>query len=423
LSEAAGFTYLAQATGAADPVEMALARVRQLSAHEVGHTLGYPHNYMASTYGGRASVMDYPAPYVQIIDGQIVLDDAYAVGMGEYDKLAVRWLYSDFPPGTDEAAALNAIVEEGLRNGMRFMDHTDNYIGAGAHPLASVWDNGADLVASLRHEIEVRRIGLESFGPAVIRLGEPLSMLEQVLVPLYLHHRFQMKAAMNTIGGVEYYYALRGDGQTPTAIVPGDKQRAALDAVLETLTAEFLTIPEHIVAMIPPPAYRYDQGEMFPGTTGLTFDPLTAAETAADYTLELLLHPERMARLVEFHARNPEHLGLGEVVDRVIDKTWSAEAPADSYRQEFHAIAQRSVVDSLMEQGSNADNPIRVRAILADALYQLADRIEAKAEASPQEKIAAEDIRRWQNRPEGVIPGSKRPDLPPGSPIGSPMGN
>jgi hypothetical protein len=343
--------------------------------------------------------------------------------MGEYDKLAVRWLYSDFPPGTDEAAALNAIVEEGLRNGMRFMDHTDNYIGAGAHPLASVWDNGADLVASLRHEIEVRRIGLESFGPAVIRLGEPLSMLEQVLVPLYLHHRFQMKAAMNTIGGVEYYYALRGDGQTPTAIVPGDKQRAALDAVLETLTAEFLTIPEHIVAMIPPPAYRYDQGEMFPGTTGLTFDPLTAAETAADYTLELLLHPERMARLVEFHARNPEHLGLGEVVDRVIDKTWSAEAPADSYRQEFHAIAQRSVVDSLMEQGSNADNPIRVRAILADALYQLADRIEAKAEASPQEKIAAEDIRRWQNRPEGVIPGSKRPDLPPGSPIGSPMGN
>ncbi len=155
LSEAPGFSYLAEVTEGADAVALALARVRQLAAHEVGHTLGFPHNYLASTYGGRASVMDYPAPMVQIRDGKLDFSDAYAVGIGEYDKLAIRWLYSDFPPGTNEAEALDAIVQSGLRSEMRFMDHTDNAIVGGAHPLASVWDNGANLVDGLLHEIEV----------------------------------------------------------------------------------------------------------------------------------------------------------------------------------------------------------------------------------------------------------------------------
>ena len=179
LSAAPGFSYLAQVGDGASPVEMALARVRQLSAHEVGHTLGFPHNYMASTYGGRASVMDYPAPLVHIRDGRLELGDAYAVGIGDYDKLSVRWLYGEFAPGTDEVQALAAIVEQGLRSETRFMAHTDNLIAAGAHPLASVWDNGGNLVDMLEHEIEVRKIGLDNFGEEVLRMGEPMSQLER----------------------------------------------------------------------------------------------------------------------------------------------------------------------------------------------------------------------------------------------------
>ena len=145
---------------------MALARVRQLSAHEVGHTLGFPHNYIASTYGGRASVMDYPAPLAKITNGEIDLSDAYGQRIGVYDELAVRWLYGDFAPGTDEKAALEAIVEEGLRDGLRFMDHVDNaFVGAG-HQYASVWDNGSDLVEELSTVLEVRRLGLERFSEA-----------------------------------------------------------------------------------------------------------------------------------------------------------------------------------------------------------------------------------------------------------------
>ena len=234
LSGAPGFSYLAQVSDGASPVELALARVRQLSAHEVGHTLGFPHNYMASTYGGRASVMDYPAPLAVLEDGAVSLDDAYGVGVGSYDVLSVRWAYGHFPPDRT-ASALDAIVREGLRSETRFLAHTDNYIGAGAHPLVSVWDNGGDLVRHLEREIEIRQAGLDAFGEKAIRPGEAMSLLEPVLVPLYLHHRFQMKAAMNTIGGQEYYYAVRGDGQRPVAPVPGDRQRHALEVVLRTL--------------------------------------------------------------------------------------------------------------------------------------------------------------------------------------------
>ncbi len=419
LSATPSFAYLAQVTPGADPVAMSLARVRQLSAHEVGHTLGFPHNYLASTYGGRASVMDYPAPHVRVRDGKLNLSDAYAVGIGEYDKLAIRWAYSDFPAGTNEAEALDAIVQSGLRSEVRFMDHTDNRIIGGAHPLASVWDNGANLVDTLLDEIEVRRIGLESFGPEVIRPGEPMSLLEQALLPLYLHHRFQLNGALNSLGGVDYYYALRGDGQLPVTIVPGDAQRAALDAALKTLEPEFLAVPERILEMIPPPAYRYDEGEIFPRATGLLFDPLTAADVAADFTASLIFHPERMARLVEYGSRSDEYPGLDDVVDRVLEKTWAAPRPAGGYLAQVQEVAQRSVLDTLLDQGSSADNPARVRAVITEKLDGLADRLESESGASANRKLALDDIRRWQSRPEGTVPRPKAPPLPAGDPIGT----
>ena len=418
LSETPGFAYLAQLAEGASPVELALARVRQLSAHEVGHTLGFPHNYMSSTYGGRASVMDYPAPLAVLeADGRVSLDDAYGVGVGSYDILSVRWAYGHFPPGETEAA-LDAIMQEGLRSETRFMAHTDNYIGAGAHPLASVWDNGGDLVRHLEREIEIRQAGLDAFGEGAIRPGEPLSLLEPVLAPLYLHHRFQMKAALNTVGGQEYYYALRGDGQRPVAPVPGDRQRHALEVVLRTLETDFLALPERIVGMIPPPAYRERGGEGFDGHTGLVFDPLAVADTSADYTVLLLLHPERMARLVNNHALDPGQPGLGEVLDRLTGKTWGASEPENPYRRAVQDAAERSVLNGMMREAMNPDNPARVRAILEDRLLRLGTELGELADRTPHEALAAADIHRHLDRDQSLDPGARRPALPPGSPIG-----
>jgi hypothetical protein len=416
MSAGPGFAYLAAATGS-DPVEMALARVRQLSAHEVGHTLGFPHNYIASTYGGRASVMDYPAPLVGITGGELDLSDAYARGIGVYDELAVRWLYGDFPPGSDEKAALAAIVEEGLREGLRFVGHVDNaFVGAG-HPYASVWDNGADLVEELAQVMEVRRLGLEGFGPAAARPGRLLAELESVLVPLYLHHRYQLGAALQSLGGADYTYAVRGDGQVPMKIVPAARQRRALELVLETLSPDFLVLPERILELLPPRTPHTPEFEAFPRRTGLFFDPLSAATVAADITVQGLLHPARLARLQDFGSRG-DYPDVAEVTDRLLEATWGAAAPGGAQGVAVLREVQRVTLDRLLAQAS-AHPSAQVRAVLTDRALSLADRLEGLAQPSPFDRLAAADIRRWERRSAPAVPPPPTPEAPPGSPIGN----
>ena len=416
LAFAPAFEYLAEVAQSADAVEMALARVRQLSAHEVGHTLGFPHNYIASTYG-RESVMDYPAPYVEIDeDGRLDLSNAYVQRIGEYDKLSVNWLYREFPAGTDEAAALESIVAQGMRDGLIFMAHTNNnFIGAG-HPYAGVWDNGANLVDHLKHEIRVRNIGLQAFGEDMVRTGTPLSDLEYVLLPLYMHHRFQLRSAAQSLGGADYRYTVKGDGQTAVEIVAGEEQRDALETILSALTVDFLALPEQVALMIPPPAFRHDEGEVFAGHTELLFDPLGAAEAAADFTVGEILHPQRMARLVVYGSMG-DYPGLEEVTDRLMEATWGTAEETGEYRARVQHAIQRAVVDRMMQQAGSAATMTEVRAILSDRLNDLAGRLEALMSPTPHQRLVAADIRRWQARIENTTPGPSL-RLPAGDPIG-----
>jgi hypothetical protein len=415
-SDAPTFDYLAQVAPASDAVEMALARVRQLSAHEVGHTIGFPHNYMASSYG-RESVMDYPAPYVQIDgNGDIDLSDAYVQRIGTYDKVSTNWLYREFPAGTDETQALARIAQQSVTDGLIYMGHgNNNFIGAG-HQYASVWDNGSNLVDHLKLEIRVREIGLRNFGTDVIRSGEPMSNLEFVLLPLYMHHRFQLRSAIQSLGGADYRYALKGDGQIPFTVVDGDEQRDALETTLSTLSVDFLALPPEIIQMIPPPAYRHDEGEAFPGNTEQIFDAIGAAQAAAAFTVGEVLNPERMARLVLYGSLG-DYPDLEEVVDRLIAVTWGVTSPENGYRRQVLHAAQRTVADQMMQQASMGGNPSEVRAILSDRLDRLAAGLEAGGTPSPHERLVAADIRRWQARIENTVPGPEL-QMPAGDPIG-----
>ncbi|MEP7344907.1 MAG: zinc-dependent metalloprotease [Gemmatimonadaceae bacterium] len=416
MADAPSVEYLAELAENGDAMQLALARVRQLAAHEVGHTLGFPHNYIASAQN-RTSVMDYPAPLVRITaQGGLDLSSAYTRGIGEYDKLAITWLYQDFPASTNEAQALRAIADSGVRRGLLYMGHpNNNFIGA-AHQFASVWDNGSNLVDQLIEEIKIRQIGLNKFGPQVIRPGEPMSKLETVLLPLYMHHRFQLRAAAQSLGGANYTNTIRGDGQTPYTVVPGAEQRRALEVLLSTLSVDFLALPERIVQMIPPPADRHEEGEGFERYGELLFDPLSAAAASAAFTVGEILHPQRMARLVFFGSMG-DYPTLEDIVDRLLAATWNAPAPADRYRTQVQHAAQRATIDEMMVQASRADNSAEVRAVLTDRLSKLAGRLEAQAARTPHEMSAAADIRRWEKRPEKTVPGPGL-KLPPGDPIG-----
>ena len=415
-ADAPTYDYLAQVAPNSDAVEMALDRVRQLSAHEVGHTIGFPHNYMASAYG-RESVMDYPAPYADVdSNGDIDLSNAYVQRIGKYDELTVDWLYRDFPDGVDKVSALRAIADQGVSDGLIYMGHTNNnFIGA-AHQYASVWDNGSNLVDHLKLELRIRNIGLQRFSTDVIRAGEPLSDLEYVLLPLYMHHRFQLRAAIQSLGGADYRYALKGDGQTPFTIIDGEEQRDALETVLSTLGVDFLALSDEIISMIPPPAFRHAEGEVFDGYTEQIFDPLAAAEASAAFTVGEILHPQRMARLVLYGGMG-DYPNLEEVIDRLIQVTWKANPGANEYHQRILHAVQRTVIDQMMQQAAMEGNAPDVRAILADRLETMAQGLEAKDDTSPHERLAVADIRRWQSRIDNTTPGPSL-QLPAGDPIG-----
>ena len=405
--------------------EMALARIRQLSAHEVGHTLGLAHNF-ASSVNNRASVMDYPHPLAKIdANGNIDLSDAYDTGIGEWDKAAIAYGYQDFPDGTDEKSGLNAIVSQTISQGLKYISDADARPAGGAHPFAHLWDNGSNPVDELNRVLNVRSVALANFSENNIREDAPMATLEEVLVPIYLFHRYQLEGAAKLLGGLNYSYAVRGDGQTVTEMVPPSQQRYALAALIRTIQPEVLAIPENILRLIPPRPYGYWRDrEMFDIRTGVTFDPLSAAETAADMTVGLLLHPERAARLVEYHARDNAFPGLAEVLDKVIQSTWQAKSET-GYPGEIRRVVNNVVLYHLMALAANENAVPQVRAIAflkLDELKTWLTTSKPKIKKDPNQfaeyVFAISQISQFQENPE-KLRISKPGDPPAGSPIGA----
>ncbi|WP_250461256.1 zinc-dependent metalloprotease [Microbulbifer litoralis] len=293
--------------------QMALARIRQLSAHEVGHTLGLAHNFAASTED-RASVMDYPAPLVSLSDDQLELANAYDTGIGEWDKLTIRYGYGD--AGGSEAAYLAGIIDEAQQQKLRFITDRDSRGINDAHAVSHLWDNGSDPLAEFARMTELRRHALQHFSVAANPGSAPRSSLEETLVPVYYGHRYQAEAVGKLIGGLDYDYLYNDAEQNSYTLVPAERQRQAMDALLATLQPEFLTLPENVLQLLSPKAYGYSRtDESFPSDTGVAFDAIALTEAAAGHTLSILLNPERAARMEQQHARNSETPGFGALLD------------------------------------------------------------------------------------------------------------
>jgi hypothetical protein len=406
----------------AQALEAALARLRQLSAHEVGHTLGLDHNFAASAYG-RASVMDYPAPLVTVVDGKLDLSNAYGVGTGAYDHWAIRYGYTQFAPGTDEESALAALVREGLTAGLHFVSDDDARPAGAMHPAGSLWDNGADPVAMLRQQMEVRRIALAQLAAESVPAGEPLSLLEARLLPIYLHHRYQLQAAAKVLGGARFAYSVREAGgllpRDPLTLTTPSEQRAALDALLDATDPEFLRVPNRLLQLLPPPAYGYEVGiaELFDRKTAPLFDQLSAATIAADLAVSAILHPQRAARLVDFRARNSLNPDIDEVFHALVRRAFpSPPAAEDGTAVAIRRAVQTLVATRLMELSANPSATFEVRAGARAALRRIRTALASRTDSTAV--ALREVVGRHLERPDEPVKPSQLPRLPAGEPIG-----
>jgi hypothetical protein len=394
---------------------MALQRLKQLSAHEIGHTLGFMHNYISSTQE-KASVMDYPAPDAFInAKGEIDLSKAYTNEIGAWDKVTVAYAYQDFPDGIDEKAALDKLLRDAAAKGLTYISDRDARDPAGIHPAAHLWDNGKNVVSSLNDIIAVREKALEGFGEATIRKGTPMAMLEEALVPIYLYHRYQLEAVSKLVGGLNYSYAVKGDGQMVTAKLSKSDQQTALNAVIKCIDPSFLALPERITSLLPPrPAgYAYNR-ELFTKRTGLAFDPLAAAETGADMAFQLLLNPSRLNRLSQ-QPVNDTRFGLKDLQRRLMESTWKAKR-LSGFTGLIQQQNEQLLLGYLLSVSVSDDASFATRAALHSWIDEIKSLVKGAIPTAAERGhylLALERIeKRYDVKPFVSIP------VPPGAPIG-----
>ena len=406
---------------AAADTAFVLARVRQVSAHEVGHTLGLAHNYIASTYE-RGSVMDYPPPRVRLKDGKIDISAAYDSGPGEYDVFAIHWGYGIFPPGA-ERDSLAAIIRDGLSRGLLFLSDADARPEYGSDPRTNLWDDAATADEFLDHQMSVRRVAMRNFGLRNIRVGDPVALLQERFVPVYFMHRFAINTLAKTIGGMEYSNAIRGDNLVATRPIPAAQQRRALSALVEAMSPAELAIPDTIITLLGPRPFSYGPYvELFGSRTRPAFDELGAARTLAQMIADAVLQRERTARLIMFanHSENP--LTLSETID-ALTQNWRGASSSESKKTSaLRRVAQRAVADRLLLLAADKEAAPEVRSLVELKMSQLATRARSLGSGGPDLERAhwtaiAADFKRWLERQE--LP-SPTPALraPPGDPFG-----
>jgi hypothetical protein len=409
-----------------DMEKLALDRLKQLAAHEVGHTLGLSHAYSSSTEN-LASVMDYPHPLVRVMGGKVNIQHAYDGKIGAFDNVSIAYGYADVSEASNEKEALNAIIQNSLKAGLTFLSDQDARPVGGAHPYAHLWDNGADAAEELNRILDVRAVALTNFGENTIKPGMPMALLEEALVPIYFFHRYQTEAAAKLVGGLNYRYALRGDGQPITEFVPPAKQQAALDALLKTVQPEVLTLPEALLKSIPPRPLGYQRHrELVKIKTELTFDALAVAETAADMTFGLLLHPARANRLVEYHAREASQPSLASILDKAtasVLKTAVNPGLAGAVQQSI----QHAWITNLIKLANHTTASAQTKAIAQAKLKNLQAWLAERARTTPNEAWKAHDlflaalVARSLEAPEEFKTEAALPP-PPGQPIGMTCG-
>ena len=394
-------------------IETSLDRIRQLSAHEIGHTLGFAHNYLSST-SNRSSVMDYPHPKLEMIDGKINIDNAYDKNIGDWDKVSVAYAYSDFSNDLDELTELNRIIENASKKGLGFISDSDSRPIGSAHPFSHLWDNGSIPYKELDNLLKVRELALNNIDLNHLNNNEPYSKIEDILVPIYLLHRYQIEATAKAIGGLKYEYFIKNNKKERIEFVENDFQIKSLESLINVINPKNLTLPNDLIDIIPPRSFRNNRSrENFKSNTGVAFDYISASSSVLNHTFNLLFNYQRINRIVQQNMLDNNLISLDRYFDMIVNSIFNFES-SNRYQLELNKNARSIVLDYMFNLYNHPSLYDNGRSILLNKIYEIKKDLNSK---DPFDNLLSKRIIDFLENPEEYIM-IQNYSIPDGSPIG-----
>lgn len=398
---------------------LSLARIRQLAAHEVGHTLGLDHNFAAST-NQDASVMDYPHPKIQLKGNDIDISAPYTTGVGPWDDFTIAYGYSDQGDARTQQALQVDLLADVAKRGLRYIGEADSRQKDASQAYASLWDSGDDPIDQLGKLNKIRTKAIADFSSAALLPNEPLGELADAFAPIYLLTRYQIDAVAKFIGGTDYNYQSIGEGSRWSYIAP-QLQLTGLDALLNTLDAASLTVPQTLLDSLVPKAGNYHvTRESFDSGLGAINDPLGMAEVFSRHTVSLLLMPKRLNRVSQASMADSEQLSVTTLLDKLFAATLYQEdklALVEGVWMRVNAV----VIDEVLATLHDPQTSPEVRAAINDRAQFVIKQLKAKSNRA-NVSLAAHYTWLQQGLTAGLTDAKvklipKPLTLPPGSPI------
>ena len=395
--------------------ETSLDRIRQLSAHEIGHTLGFAHNYISSA-NNRSSVMDYPHPKIDIIDGDINIDNAYSKNIGDWDKVTVRYAYTDFQENENEEIKLNQIIEEAVNKGLYFLSDSDSRPVGSANPFSHLWDNGEFPYKELNKLLEVRDLALKNIDLENLIDGEPYDRIEDILVPIYMLHRYQIESTAKAIGGVDYLYFVKNLNNDKVKFVNSKLQKESLESLLNVLNPKNLVLPNNLIDILSPRSFRNPRTrENFESNTGVTFDYINASSSVINHTLTFLINPERINRIYQQNMFGENILKLEDYLT-IISNSIFSNKKMSLYESSINNNTSSLFLDHLFLAFNNSKTNDLSKSLILSSIVNTKEKL--SSDLNNYNAFLVNKINGFLDNPDKYKPIEKT-KIPDGSPIGN----
>ena len=392
-----------------------LDRIRQLSAHEIGHTLGFAHNYISSA-NNRSSVMDYPHPKIDIVNGDINIDNAYSKNIGDWDKVSVRYAYTDFQENENEDVKLNDIIEEAVNKGLYFLSDSDSRPVGSANPFSHLWDNGEFPYKELDKLLKVRDLALKNIDLDNLVDGEPYDRIEDILVPIYMLHRYQIESAAKAIGGVDYLYFVKNKNNDKVKFVDSKLQKESLKSLLNVLNPKNLVLPTNLIQILSPRSFRNPRTrENFESNTGVTFDYINASSSIINHTLTFLMNPERINRIYQQNMFGENILMLDDYLTIISNSIFSNKRMSP-YESSINKNTSSLFLDHLFLTFNNSNTNDLSKSVILSSIMNTKEKLSSNL--NDYNRFLVNKINGFIDNPDKYIPVEKT-KIPDGSPIGN----